>query len=262
MTPEHDTLKQYADIRRYKLHLLLSEREMNAFFSSYTPDGHAPHLGCRTKYAADDNLLAHIENAVYDNSILLEDYQTDILLDTDKILFFPPDTEADVIHAAMKRIFNAENCDVHISEDKEVITAFTLCPGLKGFLDRTFAGVEVKCAADVLRREFQKRDGAAFKVYTDLSDGRLTLLAFHEKRFMHGSVHTFTEASDAAYFIYALWHQLGLSADQGEVNVSGPKVMRGELMTILRRRINYVMMTLLPRLEGSETVPTVVLLDT
>lgn len=235
---------------------------MKAYFSPYISDGHAPRPGCSVRYTPDDKLLTHIENAVYDHPTLLEDYEGRILIDTDKVLFFPPDTPRETIHAAMERVFAVTPQDIHLSDDTEVITAFTLCGGLKGFLDRTLSGMTVSSVIDVMRKEFSQREGADTRVYADLGQGRVNLLAFRGRRFVHGSVHPFTETSDAAYYIYALWRQLGLTADRGELNVSGPKPARTELMTIMRRRINYVMMTLLPRLEGSDAVPPAILFDT
>lgn len=259
MTKEPESLRQYADTRRFYLHLLLSEREMKGYFSPYIPDGHAPRLGCRVKYTPDDKLLTHIENAIYDHSTLLEDYDGRILIDTDKVLFFPPDTPHDAVYAAMERVFAVAPQEIYLSEDTEVITAFTLCDGLKGFIDRTFSGLKVFSVIDVMRKEFSQREGADVQIYADLGQGHVTLLAFRNRRFVHGSVHPFTEVADVAYYIYALWHQLGLTADRGELNVSGPKNHRSELMTIMRRRINYVMMTLLPRLEESDNVPPALL---
>lgn len=232
---------------------------MKAYFSPYIADGHAPRLGCRVKYTSDDKLLSHIENAVYDNPTLLEDYEGKILIDTDKVLFFPPNTSRETVYAAMERVFAVVPQDIYISEDTDVTTAYTLCNGLKGFLDRTLSGMTVNSVIDVMRKEFSQREGADVQVYADLGRGRVTLLAFRDRRFVHGSVHPFSEVADAAYYIYALWHQLGLTSDRGELNVSGPKAARTELMTIMQRRINYVMMTLLPRLEGSDAVPPAVL---
>lgn len=241
--------------------LLLSERELKGYFCKGQQSGHAPEQLCSVKYNPDEKLLSHIENAVYDNPSLLEDQRVRVLIDTDQLLLFPPDTDHQLICQAMERVYATRREDVFISEDDHVITAFTLCAGLKPFLARTFAGAMVECVLDVLRREFSGRRGASVQVYADLNDGHLTLLAFRDRHLVHGSVHPYREPADAAYFIYALWRQLGLNADQGEINVSGNKSHRSELMTILRRRLNYVMLTLLPRLEGTEEVAAAILLD-
>ncbi len=253
-----EELKQFADIRRYKLILYISAKEVRGYFVPY--DGSTPprlavdvHLNCDEK-----KILSHIENAVYDNPILLEDYETTLLVVTPELLFFPKDYSEDGIYEAMNQVYAAESDDVFIDDDDEETVAYYLAPGLKSFLNRTFPGVSPRHHLSVMKRKLRTASQHDARVYADIDGGALNLLAFSGNKFLHGSVHQFNDINDAAYYIFALWESLGFAADEAELNVSGPKDMRGELMTMLRRHINYVMLTILPSHEPYAPVPACV----
>lgn len=259
-----NSLKKYSDPRRYNLILALGAERLQAWF---TPFGHPealPEPGLSMTLTPDaDNELRRIENAVYDHSEILEEYDTRLLIHTPRILCVPPSTPPQVITAAMKRIYDAEAADVYTRQHAGATVAFTLCRGIKGFLGRTFAGVEPDCGIGPLLDRFAslRTPADTTRVYADLDGDYMHLMAFESDRLLHASVHRTPEPADAAYFIFALWQQLGLAADEGELNVSGPRERRRQLMPMLRRHLNYVALTPLPRVEGAETIPAAVLLE-
>lgn len=261
MTQEE--LKRYADPRRYNLILSLGDGRLQGWFVPYGRHDTAPVCGVFVNWTPQpDVLLRHIENAVYDNPVLLEDYECCLLIDTPRLLLFPPQAPVSLIESAMNRFYAAEATDVFVRRMGDAQVAFTLCAGLRSFLGRTFAGVEPMLRIEPLARRFGADRSAPgrVRVYADIDAPYLHLLAYSGSRLLHASTHRATTTDDAAYFILSLWQQLDLGTDRGELNISGSADVRKSLMPMLRRHLNYVNLSLLPRVEDAEKVPTPVLL--
>lgn len=261
MTAEE--LKEYTDPRRYNLILCLGAGRLEGWFVPYGRKDEAPVQGISTIWTPEpDSTLTQIENAVYDNPALLEDYDVKLLVDTPRQLIFPPLSSEELAATAMKRFYEAEPNDIFTGSLGGGLIAFSLCSGLKHFLSRTFAGVIPSHRLEPLCRWFAKDNSTPgrVRVYADLDNPWMHLLAFDADRLLHASTHQVTTVGDAAYFIFALWKQLGFGMDDGQLNISGDKNMRRELMPLLRRHLNYVGLSLLPRVENADNVPTPVLL--
>jgi hypothetical protein len=254
-------LKQFDDIRRYKLIIYISGKELRGYFKPY--DNSAPAseaINVHLHTGDDDKLLHHIENGIYDNSILLNDYETTLVISTPSLLFFPKGISEEVIMDTMQRVYNADAEDVFTETEGDETVAFYLADGLKSFLNRTFPGVTVHNHLTALKRKFKLSSQRDARVYADIEGSHLNLMAFSGNKFLHGSVHSFNEINDAAYYIFSLWESLGFAADEAELNVSGPKEKRQELMTLLRKYINYVMLTIIPSQDSAEPLPATVAL--
>ncbi len=251
---------RYADTRQYDLLLLISGTGIDAFFKEIGVV-RAPELGPSDHRDADpEHTLKLIEDTIYDHPMLLEEYRLSLLIHTPQVLYFPSGVPTELIEECMKRVYDADHSEFFTEQQGQEICAFYICKGLKDFLQRTFPAVEIRHHLSPLKQQFCTASSSRTRVYADYDSKMLSLLAFDGTRFLHGSTHPVSSAADAAYFVFALWQRLGLTADSGELNVSGPKEARQEFMTLLRRHLNYVMLTLLPRLDGAEKIPTSILL--
>ena len=259
----NEELKRYADPRRYNLILTLGAGRLQAWFEPYGTRTEAPVLAITSTWTPQpEQTLKQIENAVYDNSLLLEDYDCRMLLDTPQQLLFPPEAPRQLIEEAMKRFYDVAPGDIFTRPLGDAVIAFSLCTGLRAFLGRTFAGVEARHRLEPVA-QWVSADRSApgrIRVYADLDSPLLHLMAFNGTRLLHASSHQADTPEDAAYFIFALWQQLDLGTDRGELNVSGNADMRREVMPLMRRHLNYVSLSLLPGMENAEKVPTPVLL--
>lgn len=261
MTAEE--LKKYSDSRRYNLILCMGAGRLQGWFVPYGRNDTAPALGISTAWASDpERILDSVENAVYDHPMLLEDYDCRILVDTPRLLLFPAEAPATVIDRAMERFYDVAPEDVFTHELCGAVIAFSLCRGLRPFLSRTYAGVTPQHPLVPLCRWFSRDAGVPgrIRIYADIDAPWLHLMAFSGDRLLHASTHGAATTADAAYFIFALWKQLEMTPDDGQVYISGNPAMRKELMPLLRRHINYVGLSLLPAVEDADNVPTAVLL--
>lgn len=256
---QRNILENCADPSAHKLLIEISNFGLKAYFVS---DNKAEPVEAvhATWTAGTDNPLALIENAVYDHPALMDDFNSTILLNTDKILCFPEGTPDDIIYAAMTQVFATSDDDVWIHDTDGIITAYTLCRGLKSFLDRTFSGVRVLPSAAPLVGYFKSGGRLGWRLYADYSGQMLTLMLFSGANLTHVSVRECHAVSDAEYFIFLLWKYMRLAIDDTEIFVSGPREWRDPLMTELRRHVNYVLLTPLPRAEMNILLPTHVLI--
>lgn len=266
MSPEEQ--KKYADPRRYNLILTLGTSRLQGWFVPYGRTDVAPVKVVDTTYTPDaDRTLTQIENSVYDNPILLEEYDSRIIVDTTRQLLFPAQAPQSLIEQAMNRFYECDSSDVFVNRLDSATLAFTLCRGLKSFLGRTFAGVSPMHRLTPLYKRFANETDAPgiTRVYADLDAPYLHLLAFNGTSLLHASTHRAATTADAAYFIFTLRQRLGLATDSVKIKVSGTVAERRELMTLLRRHLNYVDLTLLPRVEQNEEengfVPATILLS-
>ena len=149
----NEELKRYADPRRYNLILTLGAGRLQAWFEPYGTRTEAPVLAITSTWTPQpEQTLKQIENAVYDNSLLLEDYDCRLLLDTPQQLLFPPEAPRQLIEEAMKRFYDVAPGDIFTRPLGDAVIAFSLCTGLRAFLGRTFAGVEARAVGAMVQR--------------------------------------------------------------------------------------------------------------
>lgn len=227
-------------------------------------DGHPiPGLLMKAEWPfVDDDtpLLKNIEDAIYDNSVILDDFDTLITIVSQCMLYFPLTTSEDDIYKAMQETYAVEADEVWITSDGLQQAAFYLCKGLKGFVNRTFSGVKVVPEIGLLKNAFMKGGRLNSRVYADLNDKCMGMLAFSGFELVHLSMRKCASENDCAYFIFLLWHFLNLKNEDAELYISGPKDKRDSLMKIMRKYLNYVLITPLPGNAESQQLPTSVAL--
>ena len=98
------------------------------------------------------DLLARIENTVYDHPQLLDDYSADIIIETDRAMWVPSEVGAD--EERSEEVFNAvygcepEDMMADRVDDKTLL--WWLTPGLPAFLSRTVPGARVSAHLGVI----------------------------------------------------------------------------------------------------------------
>lgn len=261
MTQEE--IKKYSDPRRFNLILTLDANKVQGWFVEYGSASATPTPVISVPFVPEaDKTLSLIENAIYDNPILLEDYDCRILIPSTQLLVYPQEAPAEFINHSMNRFYHCAPEDIFLNRMGNATMAFTLCPGLKSFLSRTFAGVTPWHPLYPLWQWFAEDNSAPgqIRVYADIEPSQIYLLAFNGLNMLHASAHPVASTEDAAYFIFALWKHLGLNSDAGQLNISGNSESRKELTTLLRRHLNYVAPSLLPVTDKPANIPTSILL--
>ncbi|MDE6218390.1 MAG: DUF3822 family protein [Muribaculaceae bacterium] len=238
-----------ADTGQWRLIALISEEGMTACLRHSRAQAAPPAILFSNHWQDNgNNLLQKIENTVYDNPRLLDDYATEVIIQTPKALFVPSllldeigieeDLLGSVYPAEAEDIFT-DNAHGMASEDKESCI-YTLTPGLPAFLQRTLPGARISCHLSVLIEKFRHHTSEHTRIYADIRQKGADILAFNGKNLLSASVQPWESTADIAYRILLLMKSYNLGAENVEIRLSGLSDIKTELANILRKMIGYV----------------------
>lgn len=149
-------------------------------------------------------LLANIENAVYDNPRVLEDYSADIIIQTDKVIWTPLSDDYSDAEDIFASLFHTDTGDIFIHESDSLAALFTIAPGLKGFLDRTFSGTRISSHLSLLAAACRPESDAGISLFADCRKDKADVFLFSGDKLLCGASHDISSPSDAAYIFFSL----------------------------------------------------------
>lgn len=196
--------------------------------------------------------LAAIEEAVYDNPLLLGDFdRIYCIVDTSRGFAIPSlpvtDDDMDDIMATAFPDFdgpviandiNARNARILFGIDRDV----------EGFLRRTFFNVSIFHHLTPLCRYFlgKHNRGNSRRMYANLRHDALDLIAIDKGNLLMANTFSFREPIDAVYYILASQQSLGIDPTTNELMLSGDQTIREAITPTLREYIGYVMPVIFP----------------
>ena len=196
--------------------------------------------------------LKAVENAIYDNSPLLDDYgNVSLLVDTTHFVLLPtevtddqeadellrlqfPELEGDAALCALPR------CGVKL--------AFELPPEVLGFLQRTFNMAPIVHHLQPLCEyyaRFCQRSGVR-RMFLNFHDERMDMVVFDRDRLQLANTFEPRNANDAAFMALHAWESLSMDVHTDELQLTGDKSVRDPVAQELRRYISYVMPAIFP----------------
>lgn len=218
-------------------------------------------LADRKWNGSQDDLLGKIENAVYDNPSLLDDYSSEIVVCSQKSLCLPAEVmaeESDVAELFGTVFAGSQEDDLVMASTGGVGFVSWLTSGLGAFLRRTFPGAKVyPHLAKLHERLHSRNEGPA--VYADLSGGYADILVYDDQRLLLAARHRYSDTVQAQYHILNCASQAGLQLDKTQAFLSGARDEKGLLLRELRNQLPMVRNTLVPNLYGNEDLPLAVL---
>lgn len=256
----------FADPALWRLTVYLGAGCVKAYLRN-TADASAPlrELASAAWQAPVEETLRRIENAVYDNPAVLDDYSADIIIESDRALWMPKEYAGDEEEAAglYRKVFpEADEDDVFSDFEGDKVCVYHLVNGLAAFIRRTFPGARVCSRQSVLYRRFRLRPAESFSVYVDLRGKKADILILRNSALLHSSTHPARSMREAQYHIVNCMDVSGVDRETTEVLVSGDRTLRHELIAALREGLPMVRNTTLPRVSGPEGMPTPVILCT
>lgn len=196
--------------------------------------------------------LKAVENAIYDNPALLNDYkQVRVVVESQHFMILPPNftSETDAEEAFMAMFAEPEGeiatcflprCHVHI--------AFEVPAGLLGFLQRTFNIPPIVHHLYPLMEHFklqdERRTGAC--MHLNLRPDGIDLLIVRDKQLVMANSIPCTQVDDVVYYTLHTWNSYHLNAKLHELFITGSKPLRDAAIPTLRQYINYVMPSIFP----------------
>lgn len=253
----------FSDTGQWRLIVYLSATGMQAYLK-HASDASRPIekvLDTSWGLPGRKEILKKIEETVFDNPALLDDYATEIIIETPRTLFAPMevlDSEDSAEETIFSTIFPGSENEMIIDRIDDIAVLFSLTPGLEGFISRTIPGARLRSHLAVLTQYFAGKNTDATRIYVDLRSQEIgntagdpavkemDIIAFDRKKLLSASTHEWETTEDMAYNILHLIRAYDLRTDEVEINISGKGEEKGKLMELLRKFCSYVVLTTLP----------------
>lgn len=223
-------------------------------------EGIAPS-GAASVASPSERLVRMLEEAVYDNPVLLAGFLTvDVILHAPWFALLPPGVSEgecrDILDASMPREA-ADATMIAVPSDGDMSPRFVMYADtpLVDFLRRTFSNPVFRHPLEVMASWFRHTDplGVEGKMLARFSPTSLDLMAFGHSGLIFANTFCCLDPADAVYFILAVRDFLGIDAD-GELLLAGDAASREAVTPILRRYVGFAMpLPLPPRSCGPES---------
>lgn len=216
------------------------------------------------KWERGEDLLQKIENAVYDHPQVLDDFSADIAIVAPKSIWVPKhlldEEDEENIAFLYNQVYSAEEGDIMSDTVDSATCLYSLVPGLNAFLQRTFPGSRLHSHLAVMTSRFRERTADMPRVYAEIRDGEVDILAFDHKNLLMAATHTWRDPMDIQYHIFNVINVYELDPQNLQLSLSGNRDVKNLLLPELRKTISYVMMTMLPSLSNTQLPTTAALL--
>jgi len=198
--------------------------------------------------------LRAIEDAIYDNPLLLSDFgQVDVVADTPDMTVVPASvTSADIRADILDSTIGVPESSVeYMSSDLpglDAIIAMRMDSAEAGFLRRTYYNVRFHHHLAPLCRHFYGHNSlgrSAGKMFAHLREGTVDVMAFGAGQLRMANSFRCTDTTDTVYYILASRRMLGMTADD-ELLLSGLSGARAAATPVLREYIGSVMPAVFP----------------
>lgn len=195
------TVADFADTGQWRLIVEIHTDGMKAMLENTLHDDLEPQILFSTAWDEDpDALLRHIENTVYDNPRMLDDFSARILLFDRRTLFIPThiaeqhEGEEEEIYTSLYR---AEPEDVISETDGDITALSSFAPGLKGFLCRTFPGARV--STNLMAQVAAARKGEGLRMLVTVRPKEADFILLDGSALISASTHSQSCQADVAY---------------------------------------------------------------
>lgn len=199
-----------------------------------------------------NNYLKALENAVYDNPVLLNDYRkVRVMAESSHFALLPPQfgSEDDALEVFKAQFPNHEGdfalctlprCNCHI--------AFSMPEGVIPFLQRTFNMPPVFHHLYPLCEHYKGHDanrGVAC-MHLNLRQDFIDIVIIKNHELAMANTYSCSQAQDIVFYTLHAWKAYGLDATKDELLLTGPKNLRDMVTGSLRQYIGYVMPAIFP----------------
>jgi len=258
MTDKGETLSTgtIANPRLWRIGMMLDTEEGTLSVAASSTVGEDA-LPCRCIKLADSMDTLHaLEDAVYDNPMLLADFdRTTVLLRTPRFALIPRELAEDLDAAAeaASLMWTAADNRQHLITSPVAGTeasVLTACDqGVAAFLGRTFADARITHALVPELSYFASkspRSGNSPKLFAVAADTCVDIMAFDGRRLLGATSYRCDDPDDMAYYAAAQAQVCGIASGELQIYVAGKPASRDALITSLRRFASHVMPWIFP----------------
>lgn len=218
------TVADFADTGQWRLIVNIHPTGIQALLENTLHTDVEPQQLFAKRWEGDaDSLLPKIENAVYDNPRVLDDFSAKIILFDRRVLFIPtqlteenPGVEEDIYQS----LYQGKPEDLILETDRDVTALSSLTPGLKAFLSRTFPGARI--ATNLMEQVMKLRrenvgEGKKMTVTVREKEGEADFILIDGDSLISASTHSISADADVIYYIYNIIDAYGINPAEVEI---------------------------------------------
>jgi len=234
---------ELADTGEWHLIVYITRRSLQAWLR---PRGQANATGVELFTAeweeSKDSTLREIENAVYDHPRILEDYSTDIIIETPKTLWVPREVSANPSYAetVFSKIWPDAIDEMSIDDTRDASCLYYLTDGLRSFLQRTFPGTRISCHQSWLVRRHSYTQSDDPTVFIDIRDNEFDLTTFANGRLITCVTHEWKEPTDMTWHLFNTLDLNTFDPKATHITLNGPHAIREALASEIRPHVGMV----------------------
>lgn len=197
--------------------------------------------------------LKALENAIYDNPVLLDEYsKVRVMIESDHFAILPSqfsnESDAQEVLKACFPDAASDDCTLCTLSRCNVVIAFAMPRGVRGFLQRTFNMPAIFHHLYPLCEHYKGHDvhrGVAC-MHLNLHPESIDIIIIKNQELSMANSFHCDNASDTVYYTLHAWKTFGLDATKDELMLTGDKELRDRIVPTLRGYISYVMPAIFP----------------
>jgi len=194
-----------------------------------------------------------VEEAVYDNTIMLDDYKrVRVVIDTPHVLLVPGQhDDPEALRPLAQAAYPDEQGELFLSP-MPTVDATAVCwvtPGLIAFVQRTFNQPTIVPHLQPLIEHYVGVNAASNgerTMFLYARDGRLDMVIAHGAKLLMANSFTIRSGSDAAFMALHAWDSYHLNAERDKLQIAGDSALVNDITPHLRPYLSYVMPTMIP----------------
>ena len=235
------TAADFADTGQWRLLLEIGQQGLRAFLeNTLHPEIELQPL-CSAEWDFDkDKLKQNIEDAVYNNPRLLDDFATRIILYDPRTLFIPTEIAEQSTGSEeeiYKKVYAADDADIMTDFNRDITAAWSLAPGVKSFLMRTFPGARISSNLMEKVRTLRKNN-EGLTIFTFARDGEADIILLEGSSLISASTHEWANFDDIAYMVVNLLDVYGYKLPEVKIQTEGIETDSAAWQYILSSTLN------------------------
>ncbi len=248
-----------ADTGKWHLLLYISPVSLQAWLRPKT-DIHQPGVELfRCEWEENmEGILHEIENAVYDHQVVLDDFSTDIIIETAKCVWVPRDLgEIDGgYEEAFAISYPDDSEEMEIDELQKETCLYFLTPGLKSFLRRTFPGTRIRCHQVLLaahQLSGNKIDDA--EIFCDIRNKEADIVLSRSGELISCLTRSWNEPTDIAWYLFNLMNLHSMNPATAKIRISGNESAQRDLEAFIKPYVESIVKYEKGEIPGIENIP-------
>ena len=199
------TAADFADTGQWRLLLNIGFNGLEAFLENTLHSGIEPQELCHVEWNVDRReVCKQLEEAVYNNPRLLDDFATRIVIFDSHAMFIPKDIAEESAGSEQelyRKLYDVEARDVMTDSYADVTSVWSLAPDVKNFLMRTFPGARITCSLmAAFRRAHEEKnlldDENEPVLFEEVRLSDVDMLLFKGKQLLSASTHSYSKEKD------------------------------------------------------------------